>query len=281
MQPNEAPQPTLRVAARTFPFERGRNYPTDRVIPVETGVSVAFSGVPFAVMMVTPADLEDFGVGFSMTEGIVSTLSDIRGIAVENSTDGLALAIDLAPDRLRKHLGRRRAITGRTSCGVCGVEDLATLKQVEHRVEACTIRLSAIRRALGELEAWQSLNRSTRAAHAAAWATFEGEITLVREDVGRHNALDKLIGALVRGGADPKAGMVVITSRCSFEMVEKSAVLGIGTVIAISAPTSLAIERAHALGMNLVALARLDAVTAFEGGDRIIDDIVGIEASAA
>jgi FdhD protein len=278
---NEGSPPAVRsVAARTFGLERGGSHPADWVIPVETGVSLVYSGIPFAVMMVTPSDLEDFGIGFSLTEGIIEDTSDIRAIAIDETEEGLSLQIDLAPERLRKHLGRRRAITGRTSCGVCGVTNLAALRHAGHRLSAPNVRLSAIRRALGELEGRQSLNRSVRAAHAAAWATLDGEITRLREDVGRHNALDKLIGALARQAVDPATGMVLITSRCSYEMVEKAAAFGAATVVAISAPTSLAIERARTLGMTLVALARPDAVTLFHGAERIIDD-PAIEASAA
>jgi FdhD protein len=241
-----------------------------RTIPVEVPVGLTYGGVPYAVMMTTPADLEDFAVGFSLTEGVIQKAEDIRGIRVEREEQGLRLAIDLTSDRLHAHLARRRALSGRTGCGLCGIDDLDALPQARSPAgEPPSLSLEAIRRALGTLECEQSLNARTHAVHAAAWADLEGTIRCVREDVGRHNALDKLIGALCRQGTSPWAGFTIVTSRCSYELVEKVAAFGARTLVAISAPTSLALERARLLDITLVGIARHDSITVFHGIDRI------------
>ncbi len=229
-------------------------------------VSLVYGFQPYAVMMATPADLEDFAVGFSLTEGVIRTTADIRGILVEDGEGGPSVTIDLVPDRLHALLANRRLrnTVGRTGCGVCGVEEVSGLPLAERRQgQGAAIAPEAIQRALAGLSAGQPLNAATRAVHAAAWASCDGTLRVVREDVGRHNALDKLIGALLRAGTDPAEGFVVITSRLSFEMVEKAAAFGAGTVVAISAPTSLALDRARHHGMTLVAIARDDAHMVF------------------
>jgi FdhD protein len=242
----------------------------ERAVAVETPVQVSFADVPFAVMMLTPANLEDFAYGFSLTEGMISNASDIRAVTLGDAEEGLTIRIDLVGERLRQHLARQRAMTGRTGCGVCGIDDLDALKRAEAaKTTAPEIEMAPIERALATLDDKQVLNAQTRAVHAAAWADASGEILHIREDVGRHNALDKLIGALVRDGVDPLSGFVVITSRCSFEMVEKAASFGARTLVAISAPTSLAIARAQALDIALIAIARRDTVTVFNGIERI------------
>ncbi|MDO9428249.1 MAG: formate dehydrogenase accessory sulfurtransferase FdhD [Methylobacterium sp.] len=258
--------PTL-VVAYDDPVAR----PDERDLAVEMPVNLVYGSVPYAVMMCTPADLVDFAYGFSLTEGIVASADEIRGVTVEDGEGGLRLLVDLAPGRLREHLARKRAISGRTGCGVCGIDDLAALPMAETRPEgAVTVAIAAVERALAALGDAQVLNRRTRAVHAAAWATLDGSLVAVREDVGRHNGLDKLIGALIRQGVDPATGFVVITSRCSFEMVEKAANLGASMVVAISAPTSLAIDRARLHGLTLCAIARSDTLTVFTGRERLI-----------
>ena len=258
-----------RVAATAFVYGRA---PAARelAVPVETPVEMAYGGVPFAVMMLTPADLEDFAVGFSLTEGTIASARDVRDVRVETSEAGIRVEITLAPDRMSRHLARRRAISGRTGCGICGVEDLASLN-VEGRppVRRIEVPLDVVARAVEGLEAGQALNRETRSVHAAAWAGLDGRIVAIREDVGRHNALDKLVGHLVREGVDPSSGFAVITSRCSFEMVDKAAAFGAGTLVAVSGPTSLALDRAERLGMTLLGIARRDGVTGFLNADRI------------
>jgi len=241
-----------------------------RAIPVEVPVNLIYGGIPFAVMMTTPSDLEDFAIGFSLTEGVIQKPEDIRGLRVEAEAGGLRLVIDLTPERLHEHLARKRALSGRTGCGVCGIEDLKALPQASRsHGTAPGIALPALHRALTALEDRQRLNGLTHAVHAAAWADLDGTIIEVREDVGRHNALDKLIGALCRSGASPDNGFVIVTSRCSFELVEKVAVLGARALVAISAPTSLALERARHLDMTLIGIARRDGVSVFHGLERI------------
>ncbi len=243
----------------------------ERAVAVEVPVQVILADVPFAVMMLTPSDLLDFAYGFSLTEGLIEQAGEIRDVRVEALPDGLALRIGLRGDRLRRHLARQRAMTGRTGCGVCGIDDIGALRRAAAGAGegAAPIDVAAIARALRTLDERQVLNAATRAVHAAAWADRSGTLLEVREDVGRHNALDKLIGALLRAGIDPVSGFAVITSRCSFEMVEKTATFGARCLVAISAPTSFAIERARALDVTLCAIARADTFTVFTGFDRI------------
>ncbi len=235
----------------------------DVEVPVEVPVNLVYATLPHAVMMATPADLEDFARGFSITEGIVETVADIRGIAVVPVARGVVVEVELVPAALRRHMARRRSLSGRTGCGLCGIESLDQLPQALPVARGQDIRTEAIGRALVALEGRQILHRATRAVHAAAWCGADGAIVLVREDVGRHNALDKMIGACLAAGHPPSEGFVLLTSRCSFEMVEKAAAFGAGTVVAISAPTSLAVERARALGVCLVGVARPDGALRF------------------
>ncbi|WP_375465804.1 formate dehydrogenase accessory sulfurtransferase FdhD [uncultured Methylobacterium sp.] len=266
------PVTATRVPTRVVAYGDPRPRADTRALAVEMPVNLVYGSVPYAVMMATPADLEDFAYGFSLTEGIVAAADEIRSAAVEPGEGGLRLVIDLAPGRLREHLARKRAMSGRTGCGVCGIEDLAALPRAEMRGAAQPVRvgIAAIERALSDLGTAQALGRETRAAHAAAWARLDGSLVAVREDVGRHNALDKLIGALMRGSTDPAEGFLVITSRCSFEMVEKAAHFGASVLVAISAPTSLAIDRARLHDMTLCAIARADSLTLFCGDERLI-----------
>ena len=247
----------------------------EHLVAVEIPVQVSFADIPFAVMMLTPADLIDFAYGFSLTEGMIEAAADIRSAEVGSTRngpgqDGLTLRISLVGDKLHKHLARQRAMTGRTGCGVCGIDDIEALRRARGvSSEAPPVDVEPIARALRALDAHQALNAQTRAVHAAAWADASGHIQHVREDVGRHNALDKLIGALIRADADPTSGFILITSRCSFEMVEKAATFGARVLVAISAPTSLALERARALDLTLVAIARRDTITIFNGAERV------------
>ncbi|HYA72289.1 MAG TPA: formate dehydrogenase accessory sulfurtransferase FdhD [Roseiarcus sp.] len=264
MPPNELPSAVF-APAQAFDYDRGACGPVRaRAIPVETPIELAFGGAPFAVMMATPRDLEDFAVGFALTEGIVERVDEIRNVEVEAASEGLRLDIALSGERLSAHLARSRAMSGRTGCGLCGLEDLAHLPKPQRPVQAgAPIAPAAIRAALQGLERAQPLNAQTRAVHGAAWSDRSGAILLAREDVGRHNALDKLIGALALASIDPSSGFIVLTSRCSFEMVVKAAAFGASTLVSVSAPTSLALERARACGLTLIAIARADQATIF------------------
>jgi len=262
--------PSSRPAEALVVGADGSIRPTRRAVAEEVPVSIVYSSVPFAVMMLTPLDLEDFAYGFSLTEGIVPDASGIREVAVEEDPRGLRLEIRLAPSALTAHLARRRSIAGRTGCGLCGIEELDQLPAaMRPEGEAPAIDVAAIRRALAALEESQPLNDETRAMHAAAFAGADGSLVAVREDIGRHNALDKLAGALMRARVRTAEGFVLVTSRCSFELVEKTASIGARTLVAISAPTALALDRARALDMNLVAVARRDTVAVFHGMERV------------
>ena len=244
-------------------------------VAVEAPINIVYGNMPYAVMMATPSDLEDFVTGFSLTEGIVRSVDEIRSIAATPQQEGIVVSVELAPGRFREHLARRRNLSGRTSCGLCGVETLADLPAAEARAAtARPIAPAAIGAALGALERQQPLHRLTRSVHAAAWCDRDGAILAVREDVGRHNALDKLIGARLRTGHGATDGFVLVTSRASFEMVEKAAIFGAGALVSISAPTSLAIERANALGLTLVCIARTDSATVFAG--RLADTVESV-----
>lgn len=261
------------MAVRTVRFgPADRAGPASAEVAVEAPINIVYGNLPYAVMMATPSDLEDFVAGFSLTEGIVRSVDEIRGITVNPQKDGIVVTVELAPGRFREHLARRRNLSGRTSCGLCGVEALADVPTAEARAATMTpISPAAIGAALGALERQQPLHRLTRSVHAAAWCDPGGAILAVREDVGRHNALDKLIGARLRAGHDASDGFVLVTSRASFEMVEKAAIFGAGTLVTISAPTSLAIERANVLGLTLVCIARADSATVFAG--RLADTV--------
>jgi FdhD protein len=267
MLPSEGPG-SIDVPVRVFSYDLGAGEKEFvRAIAVEAPVQIVIGGAPFAVMMATPRDLEDFAAGFVLTEQIAESLADIRGIEVEAVEDGWKLKIALTGERLQAHLARGRAMSGRTGCGLCGIEDFSQMPSPRPPLTPrAPIEPAAIRAAIGELEAWQPLNHATRAVHAAAWCGRDGRILLAREDVGRHNALDKAIGALAVAGVAPESGFFVITSRCSFEMVAKAAIFGAGALVSVSAPTSLALERARRFGVRLIAVARGDQALSFDSG---------------
>jgi FdhD protein len=267
MRPSEG-LGSIEVPVRDFSYDCGARGPGfTRAIAVEAPVQIIIGAAPFAVMMATPQDLEDFACGFALTEQIVETAKDIRGVEVERADDGWRVKIAVSSERLQAHLARGRAMSGRTGCGLCGIEDFSQIPAPRALHPQAPIAPAAIRTALEGLETRQPLNQLTRAVHAAAWCGRDGTIVLVREDVGRHNALDKAIGALAQAGVAPDSGFFVITSRCSFEMVAKAAIFGAGTLVAVSAPTSLALERAQRFGVRLIAVARRDQALCFDGGE--------------
>ena len=281
--PDAAPRPlpagAVPADAFIMPLDGSAGGSGERTVPDEVAVNLVYSTIPFAVMMATPADLLDFAYGFSLTEGVIRGPEDIRAVEAQAEGRGLRLVVTLAPARLHEHLSRRRSLVGRTGCGLCGVEELKDLPEVPRAAgPAPPLSLAAVRRALAGLAHSQPLGDATRGVHAAAFADGTGRVVLVREDVGRHNALDKLIGAMLRAALSPQDGFVLVTSRCSFEMVEKAAALGARALVAISAPTSLALERARHHDMTLLAVARRDAVTVFHGAGRVCADIAPMEA---
>ncbi|RYE28883.1 MAG: formate dehydrogenase accessory sulfurtransferase FdhD [Hyphomicrobiales bacterium] len=264
--PPAQPPASAAVTARPLRFGAVHDDAREIEVAVETPINIVYGNMPYAVMMASPSDLEDFVTGFSLTEGIVRGADEIRSIAVEPKDEGVIVTVELAPGRFREHLARRRNLSGRTSCGLCGVETIEEIPMADAATQASrAVSASAIEAALAALDTHQPLNQLTRAVHGAAWCDASGAILAVREDVGRHNALDKLIGARLRAGAGTSEGFLLVTSRASFEMVEKAAIFGAGTLVAISAPTSLAIERARHLGLTLAAVARRDGCIVFTG----------------
>jgi FdhD protein len=274
MQPSEL-APAVRTGHATqFSLVDGRATAIERALPVETPVAIVYLPAPYAVMLASPMDLEDFAYGFSLCEGVITQASDIRAVDIEPERQGLRLTITLTADRLGSHLARRRSMAGQTGCGICGIEELDQLPFARPRPPGGSLlSLAAARRAIRALDARLPLGALTRATHAAAWCDEDGDIRWVLEDVGRHNALDKLIGALLRAGVDATRGFVLVTSRCSFEMVEKTAAFGAPAIVSVSAPTSLAVERAEAHGMALLAVARSDGAMLFTAGASVDNDL--------
>lgn len=227
----------------------------------EVPVALVFNGISHAVMLASPADLEDFAIGFSLSEGIVEQVREIRDLEVRRECSGMVVDMDIASGRFAALKDRRRSLSGRTGCGLCGLESLDAM--AAHTTIGSTrfsdpFRLSneAIDESLRQLPHWQPLRHITGASHGAAWCDARGNIELLREDVGRHNALDKLVGALARQQQQPRDGFALITSRASYEMVQKAARAGIRALVAVSAPTALAVQMARSAGMLLVGFAR-------------------------
>jgi FdhD protein len=241
-----------------------------RTIPRETPIALTYNRSTHAVMLATPDDLEDFAVGFSLSEGIIGNPSDILALDVIAVPDGIECRMDLQPQRLDALTRRQRRLTGPSGCGLCGLDSLAAAIRPSPDVQAGGIFTPAmVQAAMQSMPAAQTLNMATRAVHAAAfWTPARGLIAL-REDVGRHNALDKLSGALARTGVSAADGLLLLSSRVSVEMVQKAATLGAPVIVAISAPTSLAVEVAAAAGITLIGIARSDGFEVFTGFDRI------------
>ena len=226
-------------------------------VPEEVPLAVLFNSQNYAVMMGTPADLEDFAVGFAMAEGIVSAVSDIGAILVLPSEQGFAVDLSIAEARLNRGRMARRSLEGLVGCGLCGIADIKDAIRMPGRlVPDVALAPQAVARAYEALPAHQPMSRVNRTVHAAAWCSVDGTILLVREDVGRHNALDKLIGALARNGTGFASGFVLMSSRCSFELVQKCAIAGIGALATVSAPTALALTLAAGARLKLAALAQ-------------------------
>ncbi|MCH1879250.1 formate dehydrogenase accessory sulfurtransferase FdhD [Alcaligenes ammonioxydans] len=224
----------------------------------EQAVALEFNGISHSALLCSPSDLEDLAYGFSMTEGIIRDADDIRSVDVLEGERGSLLQIEIASACQHQLKARRRQLAGRTGCGLCGLESLDEVRRALPRLQAPHHRpdANAIFRALDALRSSQPLHGLTGATHAAAWCNLQGDILAVREDVGRHNALDKLLGHLLRNDIDPRSGMVLISSRASFEMVQKAAAMGISFVVAVSAPTTYAVQIADELGVMLAAFAR-------------------------
>jgi FdhD protein len=244
--------------------------PEQRTIPEETPIALTYGRSTFAVMMATPADLTDFAVGFSMSEGIVQQSAEITALEVVAVADGVELRMDLAEERQSALARRQRRITGPGGCGLCGMDSLAeALRPVPVVGAGGTFTPEDIQAALAAMPGAQRLNALTRAVHAAAFWTPGNGLLALREDVGRHNALDKLIGALADSGESPADNILLLTSRISVELVQKACAAGATILVAVSAPTALAIRIADAAGLTLVGVARDDGFEVFTHPSRV------------
>ncbi len=226
-------------------------------IAEEAPIALVYNGVPHVVVMASPADLEDLALGFSLSEAVIESAAELGGIEIVPEQTGYSIYLSVPPERVAAIAQRRRNMTARTGCGVCGAETIEqAMRDVPKVASAQRVTRQAMAGAMEQLPSLQTLNAATGATHAAAWANLDGQLQLVREDVGRHNALDKLIGALAAGGIDAAQGFAVITSRASYEMVQKAAMAGIGFLAAVSAPTALAVRIAREAGVTLAGFVR-------------------------
>ncbi len=260
------------VPLASLAVRQGTATPSRREVAEETAIAITYNRVTHAVMMATPADLEDFAAGFSLSEGIVPEANAIEELTVVEADGGIELRLWIAPAYMAALETRRRRLAGATGCGMCGLESLGeALRPVPAVPAGQVFHPAAIQAAAASLAGGQSLNRLTRSVHAAGFWTQAGGLLEVREDVGRHNALDKLGGALARQGLQASGGIVLLTSRISIELVQKAARMGACVLVAVSAPTALAVRAADAAGMTLVGVARADGYEVFCHPDRIGD----------
>jgi len=269
---DDPPLPPRSQALHALRHRAGVDVPATVELPEETAVALEFNGISGAVMLATPGDLEDFALGFALTEGIVVNAAQIFAIEPRVSARGVTLEIELAAEAYARMKNRRRVLAGRTGCGLCGIDSLdEAIRPVPTRFgRGRTVTSGALARAGRELGAAQALQRATGATHAAAWCAADGAVLLVREDVGRHNALDKLVGAITRAALDPEHGFALVTSRASIEMVQKAAMARMTMLVAVSAPTAAAARIAADCGLTLVGFARDDDFTVYAHGERIV-----------
>jgi formate dehydrogenase accessory protein FdhD len=260
----------LREAATVRGGGGSRSERIEQIVE-ETPVAIAYNGIPHVVMMATPSDLTDFALGFSLTEELIQSADDLEHLDIQRYSKGVEIQATVAERCGAAIAERTRRLTGRTGCGICGADSVdAVLKQIHPVPPGGTITLGALQRALEALAANQPLNAASGTVHAAAWAGADGVPILIREDVGRHNALDKLVGAAVASKVTPSSGFAVVTSRASFEMVQKATVLGAPLLAAISGPTGLAVRVAQASGITLVGFARGGRLTVYSHPDRVV-----------
>lgn len=252
--------PLVCASHNPYPVDRwreGRLTQELDVVAEEVPIALVFNGVSHAVMLATPQDLADFALGFSLSEGILCDASELYDVEVVERKNGIEVQMTISSQRFFQLKERRRNLAGRTGCGICGTESLTQAIRKPSRVSSCTaVSPAALHQAFAQLGDLQRLQSLTGAVHAAAWASFEGKVELLCEDVGRHNALDKLIGRMVRRGLGFQTGFVMVTSRASCEIVQKAVTVGISLVTAISAPTGLAIRMAQEAGLTLIGFAR-------------------------
>lgn len=253
----------------------GSRKPVRRTLPEESPVAMVYDGTTHAVMMATPADLQDFAAGFSLTEGIVTGIGQIASCEVIAQDNGIEARIWLAEDRAEALAARRRTLAGPVGCGLCGIDSLdqAIRPLPDLRGVGPLLDVDEVASATDSLRQWQPLHDQTRAVHAAGFLLPGKGVVLAREDVGRHNALDKLIGAMARQGVDAGQGALVLTSRVSVEMVQKCAMSGCGILIAVSAPTLHALRLAEDAGITLAAFARSEGFDLFSHPERLSAEV--------
>ncbi|WP_062212322.1 formate dehydrogenase accessory sulfurtransferase FdhD [Aureimonas sp. AU12] len=265
----------ISAGAPSLVYRGGRFSVGERRVPAEVAVAISVNGSTHAVMMATPDHLEELALGLALNERIVETTSEIERIELAEADLGIDCRIWLTSERAATYVARRRQMTGPVGCGLCGVESLELAARALPMVRA-SVRLepAAIVAGLEAMALRQSLGRETRAVHAAGFVQAGGALIVVREDVGRHNALDKVAGHLAAAGIDPASGFVAITSRVSVELIQKAAGMGCGLIAAVSAPTQLAIEAAEGAGVTLVAVVRGDEFEIFTHPQRVVGAVV-------
>jgi FdhD protein len=261
-----------RVPVVNWRSGRSDPEPVDDCIAAEVPVALTYNRASHVVMMATPSDLDDFGLGFSLTEGLIGHPRDLLATRIIPRPGGIELAMTITEDWFDRLATHRRNMAGRTGCGLCGAENIEqALRDPAPVKDTVSVRHAALQRAVEALGAHQPLQSDTGATHGAAWCGLDGEVLDLREDVGRHNALDKLIGGLFRGGFDASAGFALVSSRASYEMVYKAAAAGIELLIAVSAPTTLAVEFAERSGVTLVGFARPGRHNVYTSRHRIVE----------
>ncbi len=236
----------------------------------EVPIALVYNGKPHVVVMGTPSDLEDLAIGFSVTEGIVASEGNVERVDVVRASHGIELQIEIGHADATRLESRSRSLVARTGCGLCGIETIKEAMRVPPRVgHALDVKFDALWHAGREMERYQTLNNETSTVHAAAWVSMFGAVEVVREDVGRHNALDKVLGALMRSGRATRHGFLIVTSRASYEMVQKAATCGVELLAAISRPTGLAIRFAQECGLTLVGLLRGETANVYTNPQRL------------
>jgi len=269
MKPGDAPL-TIPAGTRRVPVVRGEGMHASDCVAEEVPVALEYNGISHAVMLATPLDLEDFALGFSLTEEIVDGRADVRGIEVAEGGGGITVQLEIAAACFARLKDRRRSLAGRTGCGLCGAESLPqAVRRPAPLASGARFAAAAVARAMQALDARQPLRDASGATHAAGFADARGEVLLVREDVGRHNALDKLAGALLAAGRPAQDGFVVVTSRASYEMVGKTVRLGSALLAAVSGVTGLAIELAQDAQLTLAGFARGQDLSVYTHSERI------------